>query len=286
MTKVMRTTALVAGGVVAGVGATVVAGTRAWTRHTERLVARLWGVAETGDRADAFAPFDVRQLEGLPAPVARYFTFALTPGQRAVRRAHLRFDGTFAAKPDAWAPFTADQHVTARPPGFVWDARIAMMPVVPVRVRDSYVDGEGSMRAAAASVVSLTNQHGTKEMAAAALQRFLAEAVWLPTALLPRDGLTWSPIDDDNARVTLTDGATTVSLDAHFTPKGELESISTMRYRDVNGTPVLTPWFGTHTDYQRIEGMMIPTRGEVAWVLPAGPAPYWRGGIVEARFDW
>jgi uncharacterized protein DUF6920 len=286
MSRVKRTTALVAGALAAGAGATAIAGARAWTRMTERLVARLWGIAESTDRGDAFAPFDVRQLDGLPAPVARYFTFALPLGQRAIRRAHLRFRGTFAAKPGAWAPFTADQHVTARPPGFVWDARIAMMPIVPVRVRDSYVGGEGSMRAAVASVVSMTNQHGTKEMAVAALQRFLAEAVWLPTALLPRDGLTWSAIDDDNARVTLTDGATTASLDAHFAPSGELDSISTKRYRDVKGTPVLTPWIGTHTDYRRIDGMMIPTKGEVAWVLPEGPVPYWRGGIVEARFDW
>ena len=286
MARVIRTTALVAGGLAAGVGATMVAGARTWNRRTERLVARLWEIANATDRGDAFAPFDVRQLEGLPAPVVRYFTFALTPGQRAIRRAHLRFDGTFAAKPDAWAPFTADQDVSARPPGFVWDARIAMMPVVPVRVRDSYVGGEGSMRAAVASLVSMTDQHGTKEMAEAALQRFLAEAVWLPTALLPRDGLVWSPIDDSNARVTLTDGATTVSLDAHFAPSGGLESTSTMRYRDVDGTPVLTPWVGHHTDYVRMDGMMIPTRGEVAWVLPEGPVPYWRGRIVEARFDW
>jgi hypothetical protein len=282
----MRTTALVAGGLAAGIGATMIAGARSWARKTERLVTRLWTVAGAENRRDAFAPFDVRQLEGLPAPVVRYFTFALTPGQRAIRRAHFRFDGTFAAKPDAWAPFTADQHVSARPPGFVWDARIAMMPVVPVRVRDSYVGGEGAMRAAVGSVVSMTDQHGTKEMAAASLQRFLAEAVWLPTALLPRDGLVWSPIDDHTARLTLTDGATTVSVDAHFLPTGELDSISAMRYRDVNGTSVLTEWVGHHTDYRRMEGMMIPTRGEVAWVSPEGRVPYWRGRIVEAKFDW
>jgi hypothetical protein len=287
MSRLTRTTAIVAGGLVAGVGATTIAGTRAWNRRTERLVTRLWDIADATDRdAAAFAPFDVRQLDGLPAPVARYFTFALTPGQRVIRRAHFRFAGLFAAKADSWSPFTARQHVSARPPGFVWDARIAMMPVVPVRVRDSYVGGEGSMRAAVASVVTVTDQHGTKEMAAASLQRFLAEAVWLPTALLPRAGLVWSPIDDDNARVTLTDGATTASLDAHFAASGELDSISTMRYRDVNGIPVLTPWVGTHAKYVRIDGMMIPTKGEVAWVLAEGKVPYWRGHVIEARFDW
>jgi hypothetical protein len=230
--------------------------------------------------------FDVGRLEGLPPPVARYFTFALSPGQRIIARAHLRFTGTFASRPNAWAPFTAEQDVRATPPGFVWHARIDMMPVVPVLVRDTYVGGEGAMRAAAAGIIPIVDQHGTGEMAAASLQRFLAEAVWLPTALLPRDGLSWSPIDDTSARVTLTDGPTTVSLDVTFGPRGEIESTSTRRYRDVKGTPVLTPWVGHHRDYERMGDMMIPTSGDVAWVLADGPQPYWRGRLVAATFDW
>ena len=225
------------------------------------------------------------RTDRLPPPVARYFEFALTPGQRPITRAHLRFTGTFAAKPNAWAPFTADQHVTPLPPGFVWDARIHMMPVLPVRVRDSYVNGTGAMRVTVAGIVPMINQRGTPEMASASLLRFLAEAVWLPTALLPRDGLSWSAIDDTSARVTLTDGATTVSLDVQFTPRGEIRTVSAMRYRDVNGTPVLTPWVGTHGEYVRMDGMMIPTVGEVAWMLPEGRTPYWRGRLVEATFD-
>ena len=230
--------------------------------------------------------FDVSRLEGLPAPAARYFLFALSPGQRIIARAHLRSSGTFAAKPDAWAPFSAEQEVCTAPPEFVWNARIAMMPIVPVRVRDSYVGGEGSMRAAVAGLIPIVNQHGTPEMAAASLQRFLAEAVWYPTALLPSDSVSWSATGDASARVTLTDRHTTVSLDVTFGARGEIETVSTMRYRDVKGTPVLTSWVGNHRDYTRRSGMMIPTSGEVAWVLPTGPEPYWRGRITSATFDW
>ena len=268
---------------LAAVAAIIAFGSFTWSRTTSRLVARL---KESGSASVTEpAVFDVTRLEGLPAPVARYFTFVLSPGQRIIAGAHLRFTGTFAAKPNAWAPFTAEQDVRARPPGFVWDAHIAVMPVVAVRVRDSYVGGVGAMRGVAAAVIPVVNQHGTPEMAAASLQRFLAEAVWYPTALLPRDGLSWSPIDDTSARVTLTDGPTMVSLDVTFGPRGEIDRVSTMRYRDVKGAPVLTPWVGHHTDYERIGGMMIPTSGEVAWVLPAGPEPYWRGRLVAATFD-
>lgn len=282
----MSSMARVAKGTAAGLAAVAGAfalGSWAWDRATSRLVARLGqDGAPRGERATV----DLHELDRLPRPVARYFAFSLSPGQRIVARAHLGFTGTFAAKPNAWAPFTAEQDVRAAPPGFVWDARIAMMPLVPVRVRDSYVGSEGSMRAAVAGLVPIVDQHGTPEIAAAALQRFLAEAVWYPTALLPGDGLSWSAIDDASARVTLTDGPTTVSLDVTFGARGEIERVSTMRYRDVKGTPVLTPWVGHHADYERLGSMMIPTSGEVAWVLSNGPEPYWRGRLISAMFDW
>ena len=182
--------ATVAAAGLAAIGGMSALGMWAWNRATGRLVARL--KVSGPESATGPAVFDVARLEGLPPPVARYFTFALSPGQRMIAGAHLRFSGTFAAKPNAWASFTAEQDVRATPPGFVWDARIAMMPVVPVRVRDSYVDAVGAMRGVAATVIPVVNQQGTPEMAAASLQRFLAEAVWYPTALLPSEGLVWS----------------------------------------------------------------------------------------------
>jgi hypothetical protein len=286
----MTTLSRIAVVVLVGVAAVVVGaamGSRAWDRTTDQLVRQLAQSDERGGAVGSDAggeTFDPRQLDGLPAPVARYFTFALTPGQQLVRYAELRFTGTFASKPNAWAPFTSRQSVRASPPAFVWDARIRMIPLVPVFVRDSYVATEGSMRGAIASLIPVVDQHGTREMAAASLQRFLAEAVWLPTSLLPRNGLEWSAIDDSTARVTVTDGPTTVSLDVRFGERGEITGVSTDRYRDVKGAPVLTRWVGTHTDYQRVQGMMIPTKGEVAWILPEGPVPYWRGSLVEAKF--
>jgi hypothetical protein len=233
-----------------------------------------------------WSTFDPSRVAGLPAPVARYLAFALSPGQRIIAGAHLRSSGTFAAKPNAWARFAADQEVRTAPPEFVWNARIAMMPLVPVHVRDCYVGGEGSMHAAIAGLVPIVRRRGTPEMAAASLQRFLAEAAWYPTVLLPGDTLSWSSIDDRRARLTLTDGPTTVSLDVTFGAAGEIETVSAMRYRDVKGLPVLTPWVGHHRDYKRLSGMMIPTSGEVAWVLSKGPEAYWRGHLVSATFDW
>ncbi len=265
--------------------AAIAAGMMAWHRTSARTVSRLVGVQDSTPQPEPLR-FSRDQLEGLPPPVVRFFEFALTPGQPLVRRAHIRFAGTFAARPGAWAPFTAEQRFTVRPPGFVWDATIRMMPVVPVRVRDSYIAGEGAILAKVGALVPMANQHGTPEMAAGSLLRYVAEAAWFPTALLPGDGISWTPIDDTSARVTFTDGPTTVSLDVRFGAGGEIASFSAIRDRDGKGVSVPTPWVGRLTDWKRVDGMMIPTAGEVAWVMPEGEAAYWRGRVVDATYEW
>jgi hypothetical protein len=269
------------GAVAACAGAVAAAGALLWNRATARAIARLGPSALRG-----LDPFALAQLAGLPDPVARYLRFALTPGQPIIRRATLRTEGDFLARPGgAWNRFAAVQHFAADPPGFIWDARIRMASLMTVRVRDGYVGGEGSMLGRVWGIAPVVDQRGTPELAAGALLRYLAESTWLPTALLPRPGLTWTAIDESTARATLTDGATTATLDVHFAPGGEIIRVSAMRHRDVSGVGVLTPWTGRFGDYARVSGMMIPMSGEVEWLLPEGSMPYWRGRIVQAKYE-
>jgi len=225
-------------------------------------------------------------LHGLPAPVARYFDFALSPGQPMVAGACIEWEGEFSMRPRRWSAFTATQHYRVHPPAFVWDARIRMSGVVPVLVRDVYADSEGSLRAAIGGIVKVADQHGTPDIARGELLRYLGEAVWFPTALLPATGVTWTAIDSGSATATLSDGATTVSIDAHFAESGEIESLSAMRPRDIGGRSALTPWVARLHGYSRRHGMMVPGSGEVEWELESGSLPYWRGRIVSAQYDF
>lgn len=255
-----------------------------WTRVTARDVSCLDRLARAvnADRAEVFS---LDHLAGLPSPVVRYFELALTPGVHRVRRATIRHAGEFRTHPSKpFSRFTSVQHVSTDPPGFVWNARIYMMPLVPTFVRDSYLDGEGSMLAAIGGLVPVVRQHGTPAMARGALVRYLAEAVWYPTALLPGPGLTWTAIDDVSARVTLVDGATTVSLDVTFGGDGLVDRVSTIRDRDVDGVGIPTRWTVTNSRYERVAGVRIPTHGEVTWDLPEGPFTYWRGHFVDAHY--
>jgi hypothetical protein len=122
-----------------------------------------------------------------------------------------------------------------------------------------------------------------------ALARWLGEAVWFPTALVPGrapgEGVQWAAMDDSIARATITDGGTTVSAEFHFAATGEITGMTAMRYRDVNGAGVLTPFEGRYRDYTRRDGVMVPMSAEVAWLLPEGRFAYWRGRPEQVEYD-
>ena len=277
-----RIAAGVAGGVVLLMAGAFAQARRAWRSGTDALVGELR--ADAGSAATTLPGAPVVPSD-LPAPVARYFTFALGT-EAPVRVARVMHAGTFRTRPGGRAsPFTSIQTITVRPRGFVWDAAITMLPLVPVRIRDSYLGGEGAIEGRVGGLVPVVDQSGTPHLASGALARWLGEAVWLPSALLPGDGLAWEPIDDHAARATLTDHGTQVSMVAHFGPAGEIVRIIADRYRDVRGHGVLTPWVIELADYARTGGMMVPMAGSVAWELPEGRFEYWTARIVDIAYE-
>lgn len=225
---------------------------------------------------------DFRELEGLPAPVRRYFHLALTDGMPMVARVDLRHSGSMnmSATSAQWKPFTSDQLVVTRQAGFDWNGRINILPGVAVLVHDAYVAGEGCLHAALLGLITVADMSGTGDLAKGELMRFFAEAAWYPTALLPSQGVRWEAVGAHCARATLVDGALTVTLDFSFDETGLIETVrADARGRTVGGGMVPTPWQGRFWNYQDRGGMRVPVNGEVAWLLPDGARPYWRGEL-------
>jgi hypothetical protein len=95
----------------------------------------------------------------------------------------------------------------------------------------------------------------------------------------------WTAIDDATARATIADAGLSVSMDAHFAPDGAITHVTAMRYRDVNGVGVLTPFVGWSSDYRRIAGMMVPRHTEATWETPDGPHTFWRADLTGIHYD-
>lgn len=252
-----------------------------WRSTTSALVARLR--SEAGRATPPAISSDA-----LPEPVVRYFREALPADGAALRYARLEQRGEFLGRsPTGWRPFTATEHFAAGAPGFVWDARIGLAPGIVVRVRDGFVGGRGMMRASVMGLLQVAAVEGSSALSAAALQRYLAEAVWLPSALRPEEGVCWAALTATSARATLTVQGVTATVDFHFGADGLVERIFTeSRARDAGGgRMVSTPWQGRFSRYEVRDGYRIPLCGEVEWLMPDGPMPYWRGEITAITFE-
>lgn len=123
-------------------------------------------------------------------------------------------------------------------------------------------------------------------MNSGALHRYLAEAVWYPTALLPSDQLHWTPVNDSLATASLTDGGTTVSLEFRFNEDGEVTGIFTPeRWGSFEGGFRQAAWEGHFPAYQSVHGMRVPSEGEVGWYSPDGEwQPVWRSVVTDIDF--
>lgn len=167
--------------------------------------------------------------------------------------------------------------VTQRP-GFDWNGRVAMMSALPVRVHDAYVAGEGILHASLLGLFSVVDMRGTKDVAEGELMRFLAEAAWYPTALLPSQGVRWEAANDRSAYATLDEGDISITMLFTFNEEGLIDTVhAEARGRTMGHEVVPTPWEGRVWNYEKRGGMRVPLDGEVAWLLPEGEKPYWRG---------
>jgi len=260
---------------------------RRWDATTADAIKRLRSSA-TPSPALVYTP---AELACLPAPAARYFRAVLSDGQPIITRARIHWVGEFnLGKPgtDKWVPLTAVQEVVPRAPGFVWDARMTMVPGMTVRVRDALVDSEGSMRAAIFGLVPTAEARSSPMSAAAALQRYMAEATWLPTALLPNQGVSWTPIDDTHARATLRGGPVTASVEFGFGSDNLIHTIAVPdRWFDDGKTlPRPRQWQGRNFNFETQHGVKVPSHAVAEWLLPGGPYAYWRGQPTLVAYEY
>ena len=276
----------VAFGVLAGsvLGLAAYGKTR-WAKATQALRVRLQAA-----RLPPTVPrYDSRALDGLPAPVQRYFRAVLKDGQRIITAATVEHTGTFNVSQtgEQWKPFTSQQWVVTRRPGFIWNARMAVVPGVAVYVHDAYLAGEGILNPAVLGLFSLSDQHGSDMLDRGELIRFFAESAWYPTALLPSQGVHWDPVDDRSAKATFVDGKISLTMLFNFDGAGLIESARVeARGALVGKSIVMTPWEGRWSDYQEREGMRVPFTGEAAWLPAEGRKPYWRGTITSLAYDF
>jgi len=265
-------------------------GAKRWTATTRTLTSMLEAARVDGKvRPPSPVRYDSRELEGLPAPVQRYFRAVLKEGQPVIAAATVELAGTInmSATDEQWKPFTSRQRVVTRRPGFLWDAQVSMLPGLIVRVVDSYIAGKGLLHAAILGLFKVADVSGGGEIARGEFMRFFAEAAWYPTALLPSQGVRWEAVDDRSANATIVDGPLSLTLLFRFNDVGLIGSFrAEARGAGVGKEMVMIPWEGSWSNYQTRDGMTVPFTGEVAWVRPEGRKPYFLGTVTSLTYEF
>jgi len=216
------------------------------------------------------SPLDIirdSDLEPLPEPVQHWLHKAGVMGKEPIRKWQLRQRARIRLHPNqtSWSYLTARQFFITDPPGFIWKARTYMLGILPVKVRDKLIDGKGEMLVKVLGLFTIARARGPK-IDEGALQRYLAEIVWLPTAALSAH-IDWEPIDSHAAKAHFQVGNTRVSGIFHFNEAGEVQQFQTMRYRGNDPQAEREPWV---IDVQKTDmhhGFRIPVAVTITWKL-------------------
>jgi hypothetical protein len=140
------------------------------------------------------------------------------------------------------------------------------------------------MRVWVASLFPVVNGRGP-HLDQGALLRLLAEMVWYPTALFDARYVSWEARDASSARCTLRVGNREASGLFHFGPDGLVSRFSAERYRDDGARSVLQPWLAACADPRPVEGLVVPFRCEVGWVVDGKVEPYARWQVERISYE-
>ena len=223
-------------------------------------------------------------LQGKPAIIRTWLVRAGISGKQHTRWVRLEHAGAMRTEPGkAWMPFTANYYYTVDKPGFIWKARVQAAPLIHLSGRDMLYRGHGNMLIKLLSIISVADARG-KEIDQGSLLRYLAEIVWFPTAALS-DYISWEEIDGNQARATIVTGDTSVSGIYTFGQDGMPIRFEALRYMSKGGGYSLEKWVAEMQEYQEFNGILVPSRVQVIWNLPAGGYEWFRASVNSIEYD-
>jgi hypothetical protein len=221
-------------------------------------------------------------LVGLPEPVQRWLRWSNVVGTAYPVTVRLRQQGEFRMGQDrGWMRFTAQEYYTTDPPGYVWKVIFRMAPLVTVRGRDRYADGQASIVMRLLSLIPVANDHGPG-LDQGAMLRFLNETMWFPAGVLS-PYISWEARDATSAVATMRYGGVSASATFLFDEQGRLINMTAERFDNAN--KAMLPWSTPISDYGQFAGIRVPVQGAGVWQYERGEFPYIRLRVTDLEYN-
>jgi hypothetical protein len=225
------------------------------------------------------------QLTDLPAPVQRWLTTCGAVGQPLVSTVRLQQRGLMRTQPEQtnWMTVQATQFFWVESPAFLWQAEVTANPMVSLMGRDKFAGGKGSMDIWLWSLVPVVRAKGDK-IDQGALQRYLAEIVWFPSAAVS-PYISWEAIDNRHAKATLAYQGTTGSGIFTIDEAGSVVSFAADRYLGGGPDAVLEKWLIRIKEHRSFNGVSVPAKSEAVWQLKAGDFIWYQLEITDLHHN-
>lgn len=225
--------------------------------------------------------FTAAEVRGLPEPARRHLLASIAEGTPLATGARLRMRGAIRLG-RRWVPFRAGETIAPHA-GFVWAATAGGV----VRGADRYERGRGSMDWRLFGVVPVVRASGP-DVDRSAAGRCAGEAIWVPTALLPRFGVTWTATDERHVTAAYRLDGHPFELRGTLDGDARLTSVVFDRWGDADGTGR----FGSHpfgcraTAWATFDGVTVPSAGRAGWFAGtdrADDGEFFRFEITDLR---
>jgi hypothetical protein len=255
------------------------------SRQMDRMIAE--ETAQILSQVPASAPSILQEqdLVGLPLPVQKWLKACGAVGQPVIQSARVQQKARMKMKPEqeGWYAAEAEQYTTTEPPAFIWSVRLRMMPLLQVRGRDKYVEGQGEMLIKLNALINIVNERGDK-LDEGTLQRYLGELVWLPSlALSPH--IAWEAIDDFSAKATMSYRGVSGSGIFYFDGAGVFTKFVAERYMGNEPDAQRYPWVLTVDDYAAFDGITVPAKMQATWQMKEGDWTWLELEIADLKFN-
>lgn len=221
--------------------------------------------------------FTYKQLEGLPAPVQRYFKNVLAENQPYINSVRLKHNGQFKIGVNKnWCDIQGQEYFTTEIPSFIWKGKIGVLSA-----KDMYLEGKGKIVVTLLHIFNIVKKEGGT-FNQGELLRWLGESVWFPTNLLPNDRLKWHAIDDSTAKVTFTYNKLSLFYIVSFNEQNQIYKLETKRYFKKD---TLKTWIGECYKYKELNGVKVPTVLKASWILNKSEHNYALFNVQEIEYD-
>jgi hypothetical protein len=221
-------------------------------------------------------------IQALPEPLQKYLRYTGVLNTPKVKSMRIVFDGEMRDKGKEWFIFRSVQYNFFDEPTRLFFMKARMFGTT-VSGYHRYQKASASMDIRLFGLMPIVQVRGTEMNKAETVTVFNDMCIMAPASLIDKR-LQWEAIDERSVKGIFTNGANKISAILYFNEIGQLVNfISGDRYdvRDMKQYRFSTPM----KDYQRINGINVPTYGEAIWHYPEGEFVYGKFKLVSIEYN-